>query len=94
MVSWGKAERETGRLSQALDINDLHDQLDTIRGHLKELSHAFSRTTHHQLGRARAFASETAHDAEDTMHDHLAASMLVALGLGVLVGYLIRRGTE
>jgi len=28
------------------------------------------------------------------MHDHLAASMLVALGLGVLVGYLIRRGTE
>jgi ElaB/YqjD/DUF883 family membrane-anchored ribosome-binding protein len=85
MVSWGKAERKTGRLSQALD---------SIRGHLKELSHDFSRTTHHQLGRARAFASETAHDAEDTMHDHLAASMLVALGLGVLVGYLIRRGTE
>lgn len=54
MASWGKAERETCRLLQPLDINDLHDQLDTIRSHLKELSHAFSRATHHQLGRARA----------------------------------------
>jgi hypothetical protein len=94
MASWGKAERETGKLLQALDINDLHDQLDTIRGHLKELSHAFSRTTHYQFGRARAFASEAAHDAEETTHEHLAASMLLALGLGVLVGYLIRRGSE
>ena len=84
MVSWGKAERKTGRLSQALDI---------IRGHLKELSHD-SAGPHTTSSGARAFASETAHDAEDTMHDHLAASMLVALGLGVLVGYLIRRGTE
>jgi hypothetical protein len=81
IASWGKAERGTGRLLQPLDINGLHDQLDTIRSHLKELSHAFSRATHNQLGRARAFASEAAHDAEETMHDHLAASMLVTLGL-------------
>ena len=36
----------------------------------------------------------TAHEAEELMKDNLAASMVVALGVGVLVGYLIRRGTE
>ena len=32
--------------------------------------------------------------AEELMKDNLAASLVVALGVGVLVGYLIRRGTE
>jgi ElaB/YqjD/DUF883 family membrane-anchored ribosome-binding protein len=33
-------------------------------------------------------------EAEEMMKDNLAASLVVALGVGVLVGYLIRRGTE
>ena len=40
------------------------------------------------------YASETAHEAEEAMKEHLAASLLLAVGLGVVVGYFIRRGTE
>jgi hypothetical protein len=93
-MNWGRAERETGRVLRALDTEDLHDHLDAIRGHLQELSHAASRTAHQQLGRAREFAVESAHDAEETMKDHLAASLVLALSLGVAIGYLIRRETE
>jgi ElaB/YqjD/DUF883 family membrane-anchored ribosome-binding protein len=46
------------------------------------------------LGPARGRALDTAHEAEELMKDNLAASLVVALGVGVLVGYLIRRGTE
>ena len=42
----------------------------------------------------RAYASDTAHDAEEVMKDNLAASLVLAVGLGVLVGYFIRRGSE
>jgi hypothetical protein len=85
MANWSRAGHET---------YDLHGQLDSIRGHLRELSHAFSGASHRQLGRARDLAAETVHEAEETMKDHLAASMLIALGVGVLVGYFIRRETE
>ncbi len=47
-----------------------------------------------QFGRARDFASEAAHDAEEAMKDNLAASLILAVGLGVVVGYFIRRGSE
>ena len=46
------------------------------------------------FGRARAYASDTAQDAEEVMKDNLAASLVLAVGLGVLVGYFIRRGSE
>lgn len=44
--------------------------------------------------RARNVAVEAAHEAEEAMKDNLAASLILALGLGVLVGYIIRRSTE
>jgi hypothetical protein len=43
---------------------------------------------------ARDSAAETWEDAEEAMKDHLAASLLLAIGLGIVVGYFIRRGTE
>ncbi len=46
------------------------------------------------MGRARDYASGAAHEAEDLMKDNLAASLVLALGLGLVVGYFIRRGTE
>jgi hypothetical protein len=39
-------------------------------------------------------AAEAARDAEETMKDNLAASLLLALGLGVAVGYFISRGRK
>jgi hypothetical protein len=94
MTYWSRAEREAKRALQTFDADDLHDQLNSIRDHLMGLSRSFSKATHQRLGHARDFAMDTAHDAEETMKDHLAASMLLALGLGVAIGYLIRRGTE
>ena len=35
-----------------------------------------------------------AQEAEELMKDNLAASLVLALGLGLVVGYLIRRSTE
>jgi hypothetical protein len=43
---------------------------------------------------ARDFASDAAREAEETMKDHLAASLILAVGLGILVGYFLRRGTQ
>ena len=40
------------------------------------------------------YALDRAYEAEELMKDNLAASLVVALGVGVLVGYLIRRGTK
>jgi hypothetical protein len=45
-----------------------------------------------QSGRGRAV--DTDQEAEELMKENLAASLVVAVGVGVLVGYLIRRGTE
>ena len=65
-----------------------------MRAYLKDLTGAFGKIANRQWGRARDLATETAHEAEDTMKENLAASLIVALGVGVLVGYMIRRGSE
>ncbi len=94
MMSLARAERKASRFVKDLDIDDVHDQLDTLRAYVQELSQGMGKSASRQFGRARHFASETAHEAEDVMKDNLAASLVLALGLGVLVGYMIRRGTE
>ena len=94
MMSLAKAERKAARLVNNLDIDDLYDQIETLRGYNAELSSGVGKNASRQFGRARAYASDAAHDAEETMKDNLAASLVLALGLGVIVGYFIRRGTE
>jgi len=78
MTSWGRTEQKASRLLKELDADDLHDQLDAMRAYLKELTGSFGKIANRQWGRA----------------DNLAASLVVALGVGVLVGYMIRRGSE
>jgi hypothetical protein len=95
MMSLARAERKAARLvKENLDVNDLYDQLDTLRDYVQELSQSVSRNANRQFGRARDYASEAAHEAEETMRDHLAASLILALGLGLVVGYFLRRSTE
>ncbi len=93
MWSLGRSERKLAQLKN-LDIDDLHDQIDTLRAYVNELTGSAGRSASRQFGRARDYASETAHEAEDLMKDNLAASLVLALGLGLVVGYFIRRGTE
>ena len=94
MTSWGRAEHKAGKFLKELDADDLHDQLDSMRAYLKDLTGAFGKIANRQLGRAREQAVDTAQEAEDLMKDNLAASLIVTLGVGVLVGYMIRRGSE
>ena len=94
MTGWGRAEHKAGKFLKELDADDLQDQLDSMRAYLKDLTGAFGKIANRQWGRAREHASDTAHEAEDLIKDNLAASLIVALGVGVLVGYMIRRGSE
>ena len=91
MVSWSGTERKLGGSLKEVHVADLYDQLDTIGAYLKELTGAWGRMANGQWGRARHLVADTAHDAEQTMEDHLAASLIIAIGLGVLVGYMIGR---
>ena len=94
MMSWGRAEDKASRFLKELDAQELRDQLDSVRDYLQDLTSSFSKIANRQWGQARGRAADRVQDAEELMKDNLAASLVVALGVGVLVGYLIRRGTE
>ena len=94
MMGWARAERKASRLVKDLDLDDIHDQIEALRGYVQDLSHSVGTSAQRQYGRTRDYASEAAHEAEETMKDHLAASLIIALGLGIAVGWLIRRGSE
>jgi ElaB/YqjD/DUF883 family membrane-anchored ribosome-binding protein len=97
MVSLARAERKAARLVtdvKDIDLDDLYDQLENLRDYVHELSQNVGKSASRQYGRARAYTSEAAQEAEELMKDNLAASLILALGLGLVVGYLIRRSTE
>jgi hypothetical protein len=93
-MSWPKAERKSGSFLKELDADDLYDQLHTLGAYLKKLTGAFGKVANRQWGHTRDLVADTAHDAEGTMKDNLAASLILAVGLGVLIGYMIRRSSE
>jgi hypothetical protein len=93
MASWVGAERKNRSLKE-LDIGDLYDQLESMGAYLRELTSAFGKSASRQYGHARDVVADTAHDAEATMKDNLALSLLLAVGFGVLIGYMIRRSSE
>ena len=94
MTSRGNWGRETGRLLKEIDVPDLNDQLDAVRDYLRELTSSFSKIANRQWRSTRDRALDTAQETEEIMKDNLAASLVVALGIGVLMGYLIRRSTD
>ena len=94
MWSLGRPERSSLARLKDLDVDDLHDQIDTLRAYVNQLTGSAGMNASRQFGRARNYASGAAHEAEDLMKDNLAASLVLALGLGLVVGYFIRRGTE
>jgi hypothetical protein len=65
-----------------------------LRAYVQDLSAGVGKSANRHYGRARDFAAEAAHEAEETMKDNLAASLILAIGLGIVVGYFIRRSTE
>lgn len=94
MASWIRGESRPSQYLKELDIEDLRGQFDNLRASVTDLTNSFGKAANRQWNRTRGVASSTAEDAEELMKDHLAASLILALGLGVLVGYMIRRSTE
>ena len=94
MMSWGRAEDRASRYLKELDVDNLNDQLDSVRAYLKDLTSSFGKVANREWGRTRHRALDAAEEAEELMKDNLAASLIVALGIGVLIGYMIRRGSE
>ena len=86
--------RDAGRFLKEIEVKDLQEQVDAVRDFLRDLTTSFSKIANRQWGHARGRAVDTVQEAEEMMKENLAASLVVALGVGVLVGYLIRRGTE
>ena len=93
--NWGRtAESTASRYLKELDTQEVYDQLDAVRDYLRDLTGSFGKIANRQWGHTRNRALDRAYEAEELMKDNLAASLVVALGVGVLVGYLIRRGTK
>jgi ElaB/YqjD/DUF883 family membrane-anchored ribosome-binding protein len=97
MVNMSKAEQKAARFvkdAKDLDIDDLYDQLDGLRGYVNDLSHSVGKSARRGYKQARHLAADAASEAEETIRDNLAASLILAAGLGVVVGYLIGRSND
>ena len=91
MANWKKAEREPGRYLKELSVDEVYDHLDSIR---RTLAGSLGRKTSREWNRARDLMADTAGDAEETMKENLAVSLILAIGIGVLIGYLMARKAE
>jgi hypothetical protein len=97
MVSLTRAERKAATLMRDvkdIDLDDLYDQLENLRDYAHQLSQSIGKSASRQYGRARAYTSQAAKEAEELMKDNIAASLILIIGLGLVVGYLIRLSTE
>jgi ElaB/YqjD/DUF883 family membrane-anchored ribosome-binding protein len=95
MLGLARAERKASRfVKDNVDVDDIYEQLNTLRDYVTELTSSAGHGASRQFGRARDYASDAARDAEEAMRDNLTASLLLAVGLGMVVGYFIRRGSE
>jgi ElaB/YqjD/DUF883 family membrane-anchored ribosome-binding protein len=93
-MSWVDRGRDAGRYLKEVDVKDLQERLDAVRDYLGDLTGVFRKIANRQWGTARGRAIDTVQEAEEMMRDNPGVSLVIALGVGVLVGYLLRRGTE
>ena len=71
-----------------LESKDIQKQFDSLRDYLSDLTGSVSKIANRRWRDVRGRGEE----AEAIMQENFAASLVAALGVGILVGYLIRRG--
>jgi hypothetical protein len=92
-VSWADRTRDAGRSLKEIELKDIQEQLDTVRDYLSDLAASASRIANRQWRGMRGGPLATAQEAEELMKENFAVSLVAALGIGILVGFLIRHGT-
>ena len=69
MVSLARSERKAARFvrgAKDIDLDDLYDHLENLRDYVHELSQNVGKSASRQYGRARAYTSEAAQEAENS----------------------------
>jgi hypothetical protein len=92
-MSWVDRTKDAGRSLKDIDLKEVQEKLDSLRDYLSNLAASTSKIANRQWRDTRGQALDTAHEAEKTMKENLAASLVLALGIGILIGFLIRRGS-
>ena len=49
MLSWPRAERKVSRLVSSVDLEDLHDQIDSLRSYVNELAGSAGKSASRRL---------------------------------------------
>ena len=93
-MSWVDRTRDAGRSWKDIDLKQVQEKLGSLSDYLSNLAASTSKVATRQWRDTRKQALGTAHEAEEMMKENLAASLVLALGIGVLIGYLIRRGSR
>lgn len=94
MLSFGHDDAPARNGRHMIGSDEIHAELNAMRSTLRSLSQALAQASRRRAGTMRSYASETVDEAEEVMKEHLAASVLLAAGLGVLVGYFLRGNTR
>jgi len=92
MGSWLDFDRS--KSSRSVDFSDIAEQLSAAASYLGQLTQNFGKRTNARLDRARDVLSDAALDAEENLRDHVVVSLVVAAGVGLVVGYLFGRGSN
>jgi len=73
------------------DIQEISNHLANLRKDLEALTGQIKRTGDHQIARMQDTADEALKAVEDTVRQNPISALGVALGLGFLVGIVLRR---
>jgi ElaB/YqjD/DUF883 family membrane-anchored ribosome-binding protein len=87
----GKDAEMPSRQALSEDIQEIAKHLTTLRKDLEGLTGRIKRTGDHQLERAQDTAGDALKAVEDAVRQNPLCSLGIALGLGFLVGIVLRR---
>ncbi len=87
----GKDAEMQSQQALSEDIQEIAKHLANLRQNLEALTGQVRRAGDHQLERAQDAASEAVKVVEDALRQNPLSALGIALGIGFLIGILLRR---